>query len=75
MDSISFDEYIDAWIHSSLQFQPSQPRRVLKKLKNPIINSYLAMSCARITSPTMLLAQGISDHNNSVMTGMLEKEK
>ena len=33
------------------------------------------MACARITSPTMLLTQGISDHNNSVMTGMLEKEK
>lgn len=33
------------------------------------------MACARITSPTLMLMQGISEHNNSVMTGMLEKEK
>ena len=33
------------------------------------------MACARITSPTMVLEQGISEHNNSVMTGMLEKER
>ena len=40
-----------------------------------MINGFLALSLARITSPTLLVEKGISMHNNSVMTGLLESKE
>lgn len=71
-DSLTFSDFIDQWSQNTKIADPTTLRRDLKRLKNPLINAFLALSLARITSPTLLLEKGISAHNNSVMTGLLE---
>ena len=39
-----------------------------------MIQSYLALSAARITTPSLKLEAGLSSYNNSVMTGIFEQQ-
>ena len=39
-----------------------------------MIQSYLALSAARITTPSLRLEAGLSSYNNSVMTGIFEQQ-